>query len=101
MLSRANNLPIPLVRNDSLDSCQLLPGMNDGRSNHDFGAHGGGVDVSHVEIPGQSAEFLLATQFARTRKKKTFNAHKCCQKFGDVANAIDVQISRISAAAPT
>lgn len=60
MLSRANNLPILLVRNDSLHSCQLLPGMNNGRSNHDFGAHGGGVDVGHVEIPGQSAGFFVS-----------------------------------------
>lgn len=58
MLCRANNLPVPLVRNDSLDCCELLPDMDDSRRDDDCGAHGCSVDVGYVEISGQPANPL-------------------------------------------
>lgn len=57
MLCRANNLPVPLVRNDSLDGCEVLPDMDDSRRDDDCGAYGDRVDVGHVEISGQPAAF--------------------------------------------
>lgn len=55
MLCRANNLPVALVRNNSLDGCELLPDMDDSRRDDDCGAYGGRVDIGHVDISGQTA----------------------------------------------
>lgn len=67
MLRRANNLPISLVRNNSLDSCQLFPGMDDSRCNYDFGAYRCGMNIGQVEISGQATVLYECVSFTCDR----------------------------------